>query len=330
MKKVNDSAEEMKEKAKKKLRGAKNLVKGASMKESKVTKVKKTVAMRKVKTVAISATDHADLYEKSTGKKARKAPKGDVPKLQKVATLEIPPGITHMTRRIWFDDKVVREEVNCPGQTITAVGPQGTDLQRKAWGCELESSKHQLEGNCGDRGIAYEEEGRPSLNQIEGEEEFEPSVERGIILEKLVTKLTKRQGGGDSIGAEEGVKKTGAIKAREVKSRLGRKRKKPGKVGTASFMSEEESSSEEEETEARGLEEKEENSLKESCRTEMLELNEQDSIGEQLLWSAPILTLDNELESSSLQCALINEATPKKKAPTGTDSPNVVLSRRSL
>ena len=145
-----------------------------------------------------------------------------------------------------------------------------------------------------------------------------------------MTKLTKRQGGGDSIGTEEGVKKTGAIKAREVKSRLGRKRKKPGKVGTANFMSEEESSSEEEETEARGLEEKEENSLKESCRTERLELNEQDSIGEQLLWSAPILSLDNELESSSLQCALVNETAPKKKAPTGTDSPNVVLSRRSL
>ena len=95
MKKVNDNAEEMKEKAKKKVIGGKNLVKGASVKESKVTKEKKTVAMRKVKT-------------------------GD---------------------------------------------------------------------------------------QIEGEEEFEPRVERGIILEKLVTKLTNRQGGGDSIGTEEGVKK---------------------------------------------------------------------------------------------------------------------------
>ena len=93
-----------------------------------------------------------------------------------------------------------------------------------------------------------------------------------------MTKLSKRQGGGDSIGTEEGVKKTGAIKAREVKSRLGRKRKKPGKVGTASFMSEGESCSEEGETEARGLEEKGENSLKESCRTERLEPNEQDSI----------------------------------------------------
>ena len=61
----------------------------------------------------------------------------------------------------------------------------------------------------------------------------------------------------------------------------------------------------------------------EECRTEMLELNELDSIENQVMEEglAPILTLDKELESTeekslSVQCASVNDTTPKKKAPT--------------
>ena len=61
----------------------------------------------------------------------------------------------------------------------------------------------------------------------------------------------------------------------------------------------------------------------EECRTEMLELNELDSFENQVMEEglAPILTLDKELESTeerslSVQCASVNDTTPKKKAPT--------------
>ena len=69
----------------------------------------------------------------------------------------------------------------------------------------------------------------------------------------------------------------------------------------------------------------------EECRTERLELNELDSIENQE-GSTLILTLDKELESTeeSLQCASVNNTTPKKKALTDEEEAEEVEMGSSL
>ena len=85
----------------------------------------------------------------------------------------------------------------------------------------------------------------------------------GTFLEKLAAKLTKKQVGALPIDAEERAKETVVSKPGKVKGRRGKKGRKPSKLGSASFMSEE-SSSEEEETYTEGLKGKE-NNLKASA-----------------------------------------------------------------
>ena len=78
----------------------------------------------------------------------------------------------------------------------------------------------------------------------------------GTFLEKLAEKLIKKQDS-ELGGAKEGSTEIGTTKPVKVKGRRGKKGKRPSKIGTASFMSEE-SSSEEEEAQVKGLQDKEE------------------------------------------------------------------------